>query len=283
MSRPLRIQYPGALYHVTMRGNRKKVIFFEDSDRDLFLNILATVNKTHNWICHAYCLMDNHYHLLVETPDGNLSAGMRDLNGIYTQAHNKKHGIVGRLFQGRFKSFVIEKELYLLEVARYIVLNPVRAHIVKDPKDYKWSSHRSTAYQKQDSKCLTTDWILRFFSKQKNEAQSEYRGFVLAGIGAENPFNEVREGIILGSPQFHDYIWNTTEDTVDLKEIPRSERIINRPALEDIFDKISNNRERDRAIKFARFRCGYSICGIADHLKLSSSCISQIARDIRKK
>jgi putative transposase len=281
MSRPLRIEYPGALYHITVRGNRKKNIFFNNSDRELFLKILATVIKTHNWLCHAYCLMDNHYHLLIETPDANLSAGMRDLNGIYTQAHNKKHNIVGRLFQGRFKSFVIEKEPYLLEVARYIVLNPVRAGFVEHSKDWKWSSYSYTAYNKKVPEWLVVEWVLKFFSKDKKEAKKKYREFVLSNIKAESPFDEINEGIILGSPQFIYFVWDTIEDTSELKEVPRSERIIGRPAIEDIFDEIDNNEERDRAIVFARFACGYSIRKIADQLQLSSAFVSRVARGLR--
>jgi len=102
MARPLRIEFPGAVYHVTSRGNERKAIFREGQDRKMFLDTLAGVTLRYNWLCHAYCLMDNHYHLLIDTPDGNLSIGMRQLNGIYTQIFNKRHSRVGHLFQGRF-------------------------------------------------------------------------------------------------------------------------------------------------------------------------------------
>ena len=129
MSRPLRIQYAGAVYHVTSRGNEKKPVFKDDEDRRTFLNTLQHVNKRYNWICHAYCLMANHFHLLIETPDGNLSPGMRQLNGVYTQLFNKRHGRTGHLFQGRYSAILIQKDSHLLEVCRYVVLNPVRARI----------------------------------------------------------------------------------------------------------------------------------------------------------
>jgi len=132
MARPLRIEYNRALYHITSRGNAREAIFLNDEDRKLFLDILGSVKERSNWLCHAYCLMDNHYHLIVETPESNLSKGMRQLNGVYTQRFNKQHNRVGHLFQGRYKTIVVDKENYLLEVSRYVVLNPVRAKAVKN-------------------------------------------------------------------------------------------------------------------------------------------------------
>ena len=145
MARPLRIEYPGAVYHVTSRGNEKKPVFKDEKDRLNFLNTLQHANKRYNWICHAYCLMTNHYHLLIETPDGNLAIGMRQLNGVYTQLFNNWHGRTGHLFQGRYKAILIQKDSHLLEVCRYVVLNPVRANMVETPEEYRWSSFRSNA------------------------------------------------------------------------------------------------------------------------------------------
>ncbi len=130
MARPLRIEYSGAVYHVTSRGNARSDIFHSDHNREEFLFILDTVVRRFNWLCHAYCLMDNHYHLLIETPDGNLSLGMRQLNGIYTQKYNYLHGKTGHVFQGRYKAILVDKESYLLELSRYVVLNPVRAKMI---------------------------------------------------------------------------------------------------------------------------------------------------------
>src|SRR5258706_8306926 len=145
MSRPLRLEFPGAIYHVTSRGNARAPIFADDGDRELFLETLAHVVERFHWLCHAYCLMDNHYHLLIETPDPNLSKGMRQLNGLYTQRFDRRHGRVGHVFQGRFKAILVERDSYLLELCRYVVLNPVRAKMVKQPKQYQWSSYRATA------------------------------------------------------------------------------------------------------------------------------------------
>jgi putative transposase len=121
MTRPLRIEFPGAIYHVTSRGNARRKIFLDDADRDAFLSTLAWVVERFGWICHAYCLMGNHFHLLLETPTPNLSCGMRQLNGVYTQGFNRCHRRAGHLFQGRFKAILVERDSYLLELARYVV------------------------------------------------------------------------------------------------------------------------------------------------------------------
>ncbi|MBI1820433.1 MAG: transposase, partial [Nitrospirae bacterium] len=165
MARPLRIQYPGAVYHITSRGNEKKPAYKDNQDRERFLTILQHVNQRYHWICHAYCLMSNHYHLLIETPDGNLSIGMRQLNGVYTQLFNQRRRRTGHLFQGRYKAILIEKDTHLLEACRYVVLNPVRAHMKKGPGAWKWSSYRATAGQGEAHPCLTVEWVLGQFSR----------------------------------------------------------------------------------------------------------------------
>ncbi len=144
MSRPIRIEFPNALYHVTSRGVRREDIFDDDDDRRAFLKTLGDVVGQFNWLCYAWCLMDNHYHLLIQTPDGNLSKGMRQLNGVYTQLSNRRHRRVGHLFQGRFKAILVDSDGHLLELARYVVLNPVRARMVKRATDWEWSSYRAS-------------------------------------------------------------------------------------------------------------------------------------------
>src|SRR5882724_1159736 len=157
MARPLRIEYDGALYHVTSRGNDRKAIFKDDRDRELFLNTLAQVTERFHWICHAYCLMNNHYHLVIETPDGNLSKGMRQLNGVYTQSFNRRHRRVGHLFQGRFKAILVERESHLLELCRYIVFNPARIKSSAKASTWAWSSYRATGGLASIPRCLTVD------------------------------------------------------------------------------------------------------------------------------
>ena len=143
MSRPLRIELAGGLYHVTSRGDRRENIYENDADRSKWLAILGKVCERFNWRCHAYCLMDNHYHFVIETLEGNLSKGMRQLNGVYTQYFNRQYDRVGHVFQGRYKAILIEKETYLLELIRYVVLNPVRAKMVDRVEDWPWSSYHA--------------------------------------------------------------------------------------------------------------------------------------------
>ena len=145
MARPLRIEFDGAVYHVTSRGKERKAVFKDDRDRALFLTTLAQVDQRFHWICHAYCLMDNHYHLVIETADANLSKGMRQLNGVYTQAFNRLHRRVGHLFQGRFKGILVQKESHFLEVCRYLVINPVGAKLIAQARQWPWSSYQATA------------------------------------------------------------------------------------------------------------------------------------------
>src|SRR5690625_673373 len=181
MARPLRIEFDGALYHVTTRGDRREAIYEDNKDREDFLEVLAEVVERFNWLCHAYCLMGNHYHLVVETPDGNLSRGMRQLNGVYTQATNRRHRRSGHLFQGRFKAILVDKESYVLELTRYVVLNPVRAAMVKSPGDYPWSSYRAMVGEAEAPGWLATDGLLALFGKRRAESRRRYRRFVREG------------------------------------------------------------------------------------------------------
>jgi len=165
MARALRIEFPGAIYHITSRGNEKKAIFRDSNDRKTFLEILTLVTERFEWECHAYVLMGNHY-LLIETLKSNLSRGMKQLNSIYTQKFNRRHKRVGHLFQGRYKAFLVEKEYYLLELSRYIVLNSVRAGLVEHPGEWKWSSYRATIGKGPKAKFLTIDWLLNQFGRE---------------------------------------------------------------------------------------------------------------------
>jgi putative transposase len=235
MARPLRIEYPGAVYHITSRGNRKKPVFKDDRDRENFLNTLQHVNKRYNWICHAYCLMTNHYHLLIETPEGNLSLGMRQINGVYTQLFNKWHGKNGHLFQGRYKAILIQKDSHLLEVCRYVVLNPVRARIVEKPEEYTWSSYLATAGKDQAHHCLTTDWVLSQFSGARKRSEKEYEKYVTWGIGQKTIWTEVRGQALLGEEDFVDKLAEYLKKTKDIPEIPRSQRYLHRPTLVKLF------------------------------------------------
>ena len=175
MARPLRIEFPNALYHITSRGNRGEDIYLSDQDRGAFLNILQQVRERYNWVCHSYCLMSNHYHLLVETPEANLSRGMRHLNGVYTQRFNHAHRRDGHLFQGRYKAILVQKDAYLLELSRYIVLNPVRAGMVRSARDWRWSNYRATAGMAAVPDWLHVDWLLSCFGQRRKQGLLQYR------------------------------------------------------------------------------------------------------------
>jgi REP element-mobilizing transposase RayT len=182
MARPLRIAVAGGLYHLITRGNAREHIYLDDLDREIFLDRLAHSVERYGWLCHAYCLMDNHYHLLVETPQPNLSIGMRQLNGLYAQTFNSRHDRCGHVFQARFRSIFVEKDSHLLSCCRYLVLNPVRAGVCEHPEQYRWSSYRATAGTAGREEFLTTDWLLRLFAPTRKLAQHGYSAFVAAGI-----------------------------------------------------------------------------------------------------
>ena len=180
---------------MTSRGDRREDIYESDDDRILFLEVLSEVCKSYNWVCHSYCLMTNHYHILIETPDANLSQGMRQLNGVYSQKFNRVHKRVGHVFQGRYKAILVEKESYLLELARYIVLNPVRAKMVHFAKEWKWSSYRATINQSTLPSWLHTDWILAGFGQTKRVAIDAYARFVSEGKGQPSPWLNLKNQV----------------------------------------------------------------------------------------
>jgi putative transposase len=202
MARQLRLEFPGALYHITARGNARADIYSDDTDRQTFLALLGREIAQQGWQCYAYCLMTNHYHLLIETPEANLSGGMRRLNGVYTQSFNRRHGRVGHLLQGRYKSVVVEKESYLLEVCRYLVLNPVRAGLVGHARQWGWSSYRATAGYEEGPQWLEVSGIRGLFGGPVPQAMKAYRRFVQEGIGQGSMWEEVVGQIFLGSAVF---------------------------------------------------------------------------------
>jgi len=281
MARPLRIEYPGAVYHITSRGNEKKPVYKDEADRENFLSTLHQVNKRYNWLCHAYCLMDNHFHLVIETPEGNLSLGMRQLNGVYTQKFNKRHGRVGHLFQGRYKAILIQKDSHLLEVCRYVVVNPVRARLVEDPGQWRWSSYGATAGREKSSACLTTSWVLRQFSSKRRKAEKEYRQYVRSGIGKVSFWKEVKGQAILGEDGFVDTLAGYFGKHKNMPEIPKSQRYATRPVLEKLFEGsiLSDRGKRDRMIREAVEKFGYTQRAVADYLGFHFTYVSRILNE----
>ena len=277
MARPLRIEFDGALYHVTSRGNDRKAIFRDDRDRELFLKTLAQVVERFHWICHAYCLMNNHYHLVIETPDGNLSMGMRHLNGVYTQNFNKKHGRVGHVFQGRFKGIVVQKDSHFLEVCRYVVLNPVRAKMITHPRQWRWSSYRATAGLAPAHGCLTVDEILSHFGQRRNATQEKYSEFVQAGINNPSIWDGLEAQSLLGVEGFAEGLRRHVTGKQKIKEIPRGQRFAGRPSLEKLFSRSRRGKQsRDELIAKAVKDHGYSQMELARFLDLHYSTLSRI-------
>ena len=220
--------------------------------------------------------MDTHYHLMIETPDANLSIGMRQLNGIYTQTYNRRHETPGHIFQGRYKAILVQKENYLLELCRYVVLNPVRAGVVQKPEAWRWSSYRATAGLRKEPDCLTTDWILSLFTRKRTIAQKRYRAFVREGIFRGSPWEEVEGQVLLGEEGFVGKFKDLLEDKKEVKEIPRGQRYVGRPSLDKIFSGQKAKGQRDKRIHAAHMRHGYTLKEIADYLGIHYTTVSKV-------
>jgi putative transposase len=203
VARQLRIEFEGAFYHITSRGNQRERIFFEDKDKEMFLEILKRTKERYGYLLHAYVLMDNHYHFLIETPKANISQTMQNVNTSYTVHINRKYKRSGHLFQGRFKGLIVDKDEYLVTLSRYIHLNPVRAGIVQRPTDYRWTSYRAYSAESNKDELVDVEDTLSIFSARKAEAVKGYTEFVEGGIvGGDNPFAALEGGIILGGKSF---------------------------------------------------------------------------------
>lgn len=232
MARPLRIEYAGAFYHVMNRGNRSQDIFQSLYDREKYFEYLATTVERFSIKVHTYCLMTNHYHLLVETTQANLSAAIKWLNGSYATYTNTKRQQCGHLFQGRFKSILVEADEYLKHLSRYIHLNPVRAKLSEKPSEYQWSSYAAFVGKAKPPEWLETEWLLSCFGKNQKESRGNYAQFV-EGVDAmtvKNPFEDVTGGLILGNPDFVSWVKNTfLNEKKEGSEFPQLKKL--RPKL----------------------------------------------------
>lgn len=275
MSRPIRIEFPDALYHVTARGDRREDIFEDDQDRQMFLATLEKVIVQFNWLCYAWCLMDNHYHLLIQTPDGNLSKGMRQLNGVYTQTSNRRHLRTGHLFQGRFKAILVDSDAYLLELARYVVLNPVRAGMKKKAADWKWSSYRASVGLEPAPAWLAEDGLLAMFAKRRSLAQQRYAQFVAEGIKADSPWANLKSQVFLGDEQFVNRMQANIQTGKDDVQIPLAQRRPMPPSLAEIGNR---SPDRDAAIIAAYATGGYSYQQIADYFGVHFTTVGRVVR-----
>lgn len=266
MSRSPRVEFPGAFYHVTCRGNLRASIFTDDCDREHFLSLLGRVVARSNWRCHAYCLMDNHYHLLLETLEASLSEGMCFLNGAYARHFNGRHRRIGHLTQGRYKSSLVESDPHFMTVSRYLVMNPVRAAIVPHPSLWPWSSYNATAGLETPGPFLSTRFTLALFHEDAGRARLAYREFVdsgetlTTGIDSKGGRQEKRE----------------------TKPVPAGYGApVQRLILSDYLGHPRDKEQRDEAIFSAYSTGGYKMREIAEFLGLDVSSISKVVKTTR--
>jgi putative transposase len=248
MARPLRIEFPGALYHVTSRGNERRPIFSDDIDRRMFLTLLGQTVKRFGWSLTAWVLMTNHFHLVIQTPEVNLSRGMHWLNGTYVGWFNRRHKRCGHLFQGRFDAVLVEKESYFRELLRYVVLNPVRAKMVARPEDYRWSSYRSTAGLDVAEDWLDVTSILDLFDDDPVVATRQYQELVLARVeGSECLWDNLFGGIYLGTESWAKRMRTIVESRPRSTDHPKAHRAVGRPKMSTIVSAVAHVAKRSIA------------------------------------
>lgn len=240
MARPLRIEFADALYHITSRGNEQRSIFRSNRDRQTFLFFLGKAARRFQWSVTAWVLMTNHFHLVIQTLEPNLSRGMQWLNGAYANWFNRVHHRCGHLFQGRFKALLIDKEAYFAEVLRYVVLNPVRANICESPEQYRWSSYRATAGLEIAQDWFDVDAVHSLFDLDSEPAQVAYREFVLAKIGGEEQlWEKLTNQIYLGTEEWVKTMREKVEAKPRSTDHPRTQRAVGRPKMYTIVDAVA--------------------------------------------
>jgi REP element-mobilizing transposase RayT len=287
MARPLRITFPDAFYHVTSRGNEQKAVFKSKRDRKKFLEYLESATERYNAVIHAFCLMDNHYHLLLETPSANLPQIMRHINGAYTTYFNIKRGRSGHLFQGRYKAILVDKDTYAKELSRYIHLNPVRAHMAKIPGDYPWTSYTAFIGESEAPDWLHRDFILAYFGKETTTAQKRYREFVLALAGREyeSPLSDASASLVLGPDEFIQNIKRRfLGKQVRSRDIPALRQIHRGIDMETVVDlvkrepKNTSAQTRNACIYLCRKHTGQKLRKIGQQFGISDAAVSQVCK-----
>ncbi|HVP79232.1 MAG TPA: transposase [Thermodesulfobacteriota bacterium] len=288
MSRPLRIEYAGAFYLVTSRGNERKTIFKSNRDKEKYLSYLESAHERYGAVIHVYCLMRNHYHLLLETPRANLSKILHHINGAYASYFNLKRSRSGHLFQGRFEGILVDKEEYGKALSRYIHLDPVRTGLVKTPWEYPWSSYRYFAGQEKKPNWLTTEWVLGDFGGEREEGFGNYREYVERGADdeIENPLERVVASTLLGSDKFINRIkaGYLEKKRIDWREIPVCKKLLIGPALETIekavIKVLGTNHPyfRKSCIYLSYQHSGRSLEEIGRYFGMQRSAISQLSR-----
>ena len=290
MAQQIRIEYPGAFYHVTSRGNERKPVFKSKRDREKFLEYLESASERYEAVVHLYCPMDNH--LLIETPSGNLSQIMQHINGAYTTYFNVKRQRSGHLFQGRFKSILIQADEYAKELSRYIHLNPVRAGMVETPEEYEWSSYMYYAVRKEKPEWLFADFILGYFGEKYSVAQQKYKDFVSSMIGKEykSPLSDISFSAILG---ISDFVNDIKDKFLSKKKRDRNLPVLNeqtnRPSMETITKAVDSIVEkndklaRQMKLYFCHRYTGIKLREIGDCFDIGESGVTQTSRRFSKK
>lgn len=276
MARRPRLQFPGAVYHVMSRGNRKLPIFHDVLDRLRFLRIVERATALYAARVFALCLMSNHFHIVLDTPRGNISETMQYINGVFAQISNRRYAQTGHVFEGRFRSLLIQRETYLKRAARYVVRNPVRAGLVPLVSEWKWSTYRATAGLEPAPSWLDVSWLdWAFQTPSRDEAQRRYMLYVNAPTQRRPPRTPQAE--VYGSPQFKARIAAALRERQPDRPVPRSIEVISRPDLATLFAAAtSSRRERNQMIETSRMRYGYRVAEIARFLKIHPSTVSRI-------
>ena len=275
MARPLRLEFSGALYHITSRGDRREDIYRDEQDRQQWLDMLSQVCERFNWVVHSYCQMTNHYHLLVETIDGNLSRGMRQLNGTYTQTFNRRYHESGHLFQGRYKAILVEKETYLLELTRYVVLSPVRAKMVRSPAQWKWSSYNATRSRDMEPGWLDVDWTLSQFGKNRDKAIAAYQQFVMEGKGLPDPKEQTKHQMFLGKDEFIAGHRKPAEKPEKLREVSKAHK---KSVALSLFDYQNHYPQRNEAMARAYLSGAYTMAEIGLYFRVHYITVSRAVK-----
>lgn len=296
MSRPLRIEYPGAVYHVTARANGRQKLFTCAEDGNYFIKLLAREIGQQRWFCYAYCLVGDHYHLVIETPEANLGRGMGRLNMAYSQWFGRHHDQSGHLFRGRYKSIILQKERHLLEVCRHVVLNPLRLQAVNQADHWKWSSYRPTALMEPIPSWLASDGLLAQFGSNISDPASSWRKYVAEGLEGPSPWNDLRAGHYLGDEQFLQSIANRIAK-LPLDQVSSKVTNPTRPTLEKVLEKVAIAAGISQSLLFNRkvapeaFRVtvyllrrvsNLPLREVADLAGISQGRVSQIQRKIEE-
>jgi putative transposase len=294
MVRPLRIEYPGAVYHVTSRGDRREPIAKDDTDRALFLEVLGQALQRFDAMAWAYCLMGNHYHLVLHTRQANLSRLMRQINGVYTQTFNRRHGLTGHLFQGRFKAILVDSDSYLLEVCRYVDLNPVRAQMVKRPDAYAWSSYRALAGLAEPAPWLDRQPLYEQLLPGKSvaKAAAQYAEFVSQGHGVQLWDMALQQQIYLGDEGFITRMQqlaglDNTAPGNSLRKAQVSQIHTSAPPKDHDVQRYAamktlSKEQRNQNIANAFYQGGHSQTAIALAFGLSTSTVSRVVADYER-